>query len=320
MYTLNLTKSLLCMVLTCATTFTAVAQTAKSIDKDKITSGFLKAIVSSQVEPDSSNADIPLYSTQEAREGRRDWVNVGYWPEHVMVNTLNRQHLQPTLGNDCIGISFSVTCGDFILVYIDSESLGHQMSTGWLVTYDYNGNRIDSLEFVRQFEGSYDYVCDLSSRLNQDLTIQQTFIDWGTDNPDFSKLVGKRNIGTRFDFEYTINSKGYFQQTKCLYYKEKVYTDSDIEVCTDNKKPKGIHLGKETLIGDYKCSTEQSEADFKKNRFPIYGGVRRHPGSGNAQGTSRSSQDQGTNNSAGDEKSQSNGGSGSRSSNNRGRR
>ena len=238
------------------------SDSVRSIDKDKITSDFLKALTMHTIEPDVTDSSIPLLSTQTSTVARRDWINLEYFPQAIMANTLNRQQLQQTLGNDCIGISFLSTKGNFVLAYIDSESRGHEMSTGWLVTYDYAGNRIDSLEFDRQFEGKgEDYLCDLSSRLNQDLTIQQTFIDWGTNNPEFVRLIGINKKGTRFDFEYKINPVGHFILTKRLYYKEKVYSDYDLSKCSDNKHPKGIHLGKETLIGDYRPSLEQSPKD-----------------------------------------------------------
>lgn len=236
------------------------------IRKDCLTSDFLLALTKTAVEGNTEDSCAPLFSTQSAFKAPR-WYSLNAFPDEVMPHTMNRQNLERSLADDCVAVSFLATKGEFILCYIDSESSGHEMSTGWLVTYDYDGTRIDSLEFFRQYEGEPGYVSDLSSRLNQDLTIRQTFIDWGVANPSFGNLLGQTKKGTRYDFEYRISSEGHFKMTSCKYYQPRYYSDADLMVCEDDNHPKGIHLGTETFAG----TTAELPYNRSLNQFPIYG-------------------------------------------------
>lgn len=234
------------------------------VNKAKIKSNFLKDLLSIFVDF-PSNSEAPFLTTQDFQEKAWIWKSIVDYPKEVVHTVMTRQKLEKAYPKDCMAVPLIATKGDFVIVCYMSESNYHEMISQWLITYDYNGNRIDSLEFARGMG-----LDDLSSRLNQDLTINQTFIDWGDAAFDFSNFYSvKSHKGTRLDIKYSITSSGHFQRTGCLRYESKIYNVDDLRTSSPNAPQRGIHLGKERPIGV--CTLQENEEDRKNNRFPIYG-------------------------------------------------
>ena len=115
-------------------------------------------------------------------------------------------------------------------------------------------------------------VSDLSSTLYGNLSIRQTFIDWGLSQPHFSEIDAHSRYGTRYDFMYQILSNGHFQEISNKYCRTKLYSDEDLRLSNEEDcyHRLGIHKGTEELLGSKVWnSIDEIKTNIDANRFPI---------------------------------------------------
>ena len=252
--------------------------TVRDINKEAIQSNFLKFVTVRPADLNLTDPTKPIYTTQETT-GPIPLYGIDQFPQEFVFTTLNRQNLQPSKPCNCCALSISKTKGNFVLVLVFGLTNNYEMSTGWLFTYDYYGHRVDSLECYRQFESNAGYLSDLNTCINSDLTIRQTFIDWGVPISNLEIIGNGNKIGTRYDLEYIITPTGHFIETpnSRIKYESKTYTAQDLLISdeTDINHSRGIHRGKEQSLGIVQLNDRNSSTNDMQNRFPIYGGIGR---------------------------------------------
>lgn len=269
-----------------------LGQESMNVNIESIHNTFLKDVSAHLLYPGEDNTK-PILSTFGEKTYDSGYATpvLGYndFEVDVMITSDRQDHSYAVEDEgwepDAIGIG--KTLGNFMIVYIigrDGES-----AVGWLYTISYDGVVIDGLEFHRWLHAEKTtqtlgadnticsnsktiYVSDLNSRLNSDLTISQTFIDWGTEQHNFYPFSIRE--GTRFDLKYEISSTGYFKCISMKKFKSKSYSPEDLEI---SKKPNnegrfGLERGNEDIDskGLFYSTKELWENDIKKNRFPIY--------------------------------------------------
>lgn len=262
----------------------------KDINPEFLHNTFLKDVSAHLLSPNSTNRDEPILSSFGDKTFSAYYStsvpNYEDFDTDIMITSdrVNSWYASDEDENAPIAVGISKTWGDFMIVYI----LGTDMETtvGWLYTISFDGAVIDSLEFYRQLQVEVEmsgtagsdlktkgvYLSDLNSRLHSDLTISQTFIDWGTEQSNFYPF--KTREGTRFDLKYEISSTGYFKCVSMKKYLSKRYTSEMLEESkTPNNEGKfGLERGNEVVDSEGLNYATRAlwEKDINIHRFPIY--------------------------------------------------
>ena len=172
---------------------------------------------------------------------------------------------------------FEMTKGDFVIVFVFLKSSSPDLHEKWLYTFDYQGNKIDSLLLCRNLyikDGITTYEgYDAVSEISQDFTIKTSYIYW-YENEKITENYGiviDHHNGQRFDEVHTISSDGHFMITSRKIYESKVYEPVDLRFrdlkTSEHKKTWGIRQGKEQKI------KEETFENVLSNSVSLYNGL-----------------------------------------------
>ncbi|MCR5395394.1 MAG: hypothetical protein K6E86_08375 [Bacteroidales bacterium] len=259
----------------------------KPFDKSRVQAEFMKRCIKwdAIIRPSEYNPGSTYYSGYKKQKIIGSNI-VGLYglKEPAFFMFTNRNHPERMrnkggIASESLLRLFEMTKGDFIVVYVHNTSMYAENIEGGLYTFDYQGNKIDSLLLFRSYHCSYEdhsYISyDLVSELNQDFSVKMTYIHWYRNeqitDPKTPYLITGTFFGQRFDEEHSLSSDGHFRITRRTTYSPKMYSPKDLRQYAVGSKINdpswGIHHGTESVV------RQETYNNVLSNSVSLYNGL-----------------------------------------------
>lgn len=270
------------------TSATNAQDVIKPFDRSRVQAEFMKRCIKwdAIVKPSYYSPESPYFSFYKKQKFvSLNIVGIHGLNEPVFFMFTNRNHPErmenkKTIASESLVRVYEMTKGDFVVVHVFNSSMYPDNQDGWLYTFDYQGNKIDSLQLFRTYyvhidDKSY-RAGDLISELSQEFKVKMTYIHWINDeqitDPETPYLITGTFFGQRFEEEHSLSSDGHFRITRRTTYSPKMYSPKDLRLYAigggSSYDPSlGIHHGKETIV------RQETFNNVLSNSVSLYNGL-----------------------------------------------